>query len=306
MFQISSIHRRGILFAALLVAGAFAFVAVHASASGAKAAKRPTLGARSLRLSGLAKIASLRDLPQASLKGAPALKPTVPAGATADAAALTAAGTATTVSCGQTLTASVTLSANLDCEGEDGLTLGASGITLNLDGYGIFGSFGAEDGTFGVQALYAKDTVENGYVVGFDGGVVAGGTDTAVTGLQADDADDTGIALGGTGYKATDDTAAANGLGIAAEGAGTVGFDHLLNNKGFGLLMFSRGKVLDNIADGNGIDGIFASGLVTVTGNVADFNSGYGIDANPPEIDGGSNKAMGNGKSEQCIGVVCS
>ena len=43
----------------------------------------------------------------------------------------------------------------------------------------------------------------------------------------------------------------------------------------------------------------------TVTDNVADSNTGLGINAAEWTIDGGGNRAAGNGDSRQCVGVGC-
>lgn len=297
MFGISLFRRRlALAFAAVLAAGALAVVAVHANATGTAA----TQPARALSpgLSGLLK--------RSPLKHAPALGPARLAEATAHAAAMTSDGP-TVVSCRDALTTSVTLSANLNCDGEDGLTLGATGITLNLDGHYIAGSHEVADGTVGVRVVGTKDTVENGYVLGFQYGVVAEGAAGIVTAIQADEAGD-GFELLGEGDKASKDTAVAvSGYGMVVEGvAVTVESNHLLNNP-YGLVDGGlESKVLDNIADGNKADGILVGGGVpTVTGNVANFNGEYGIDAAPPAIDGGSNAAMGNGKAQQCYGVAC-
>ena len=76
--------------------------------------------------------------------------------------------------------------------------------------------------------------------------------------------------------------------------------------------------VSGNIANGNGTaspplgagDGLqvditnYASGI-TVTGNHADNNRGYGIDS-AAVTDGGGNTASGNHGPGQCLGVACS
>jgi hypothetical protein len=132
-----------------------------------------------------------------------------------------------------------------------------------------------------------------------------------VTGVQADYANHADIVLLGGHGKVIDDTAAATGLaeGILANGdADTVQSDHALNNAWIGIYDIGpEGKVLDNITDGNEGDGMVVAiaERTTVAGNVANFDAEYGIDAEVPVIDGGSNTATGNGKSEQCYGVVC-
>jgi hypothetical protein len=42
-----------------------------------------------------------------------------------------------------------------------------------------------------------------------------------------------------------------------------------------------------------------------VRGNIATGNDGLGINAVKAVIDGGNNRASGNGDPRQCVGVVC-
>jgi hypothetical protein len=44
---------------------------------------------------------------------------------------------------------------------------------------------------------------------------------------------------------------------------------------------------------------------VTLTRNVANDNGNLGIQAEPSVIDGGGNKAKGNGNPLQCVNVFC-
>lgn len=61
-----------------------------------------------------------------------------------------------------------------------------------------------------------------------------------------------------------------------------------------------------NTASGNGADGIHElSPSTTITRNTANRNANYGIEAVPGAIDGGGNRARGNGNPAQCIGVAC-
>ena len=65
-------------------------------------------------------------------------------------------------------------------------------------------------------------------------------------------------------------------------------------------------RVLKNYVSRNGIDGIHVeSATTTITRNDARKNTALGINA-PGAIDGGGNKAKGNGDPLQCVGVVCS
>ena len=62
-----------------------------------------------------------------------------------------------------------------------------------------------------------------------------------------------------------------------------------------------------NTANGNGHDGIEVDEAgTTLTRNTANFNDLLGIEAVPGVIDGGGNRARGNGNPLQCTNVTCS
>ena len=66
------------------------------------------------------------------------------------------------------------------------------------------------------------------------------------------------------------------------------------------------GVVKSNVANYNSGDGIeIRSAGTTVTRNTANFNGDLGIEAVPGTIDGGGNRARGNGNPAQCVGVRC-
>jgi len=61
-----------------------------------------------------------------------------------------------------------------------------------------------------------------------------------------------------------------------------------------------------NAADRNGADGIHVqSPATTISRNTANHNANLGIEAVPGVVDGGKNKARGNGNPAQCTNVVC-
>ncbi len=73
-------------------------------------------------------------------------------------------------SCGDTIMTNVTLTADLDCSAHtgDGITFGKKGLTLNLNGYTIWGPDG-EDDYRGVYTNAKKNvTVKNGTLDGWD------------------------------------------------------------------------------------------------------------------------------------------
>lgn len=280
-----SLKRRSLAIAGAVTIGIGALAGVQASASGVSPPKLPAVPqGLSLKQQAAQARSQLAAHPQAA---------------------------ATNVHCGQTITATTTLNGDLNCSGQNGLTLGANSITLNLGGHFIFGSVNVGDGTIGVRDNGNSDTIENGYINGFTYGVFAVGTSDTVTKLQVNYTQTVGIYLAGATDKATSNTVAENfatGLDLGGSGQ-TAQSNHLLNNANHGLVANgSAAKVLDNIADGNTGEGIYVAGIPpsTVTGDTANYNTDYGIDAISPQIDGGTNTAKGNTNAKQCNGVVCS
>src|SRR5262245_8548444 len=116
------------------------------------------------------------------------------AGAAAFAAGPAAASPTAAVHCGQTLTTSVKLKADLvDCPG-DGLVIGASGITVDLNGHTIDGVSTSTDCDADPRGLPAgianhggfdRVTVGNGTIrqfdTGFGAGPIAEGDDDAMS-----------------------------------------------------------------------------------------------------------------------------
>ena len=73
-----------------------------------------------------------------------------------------------------------------------------------------------------------------------------------------------------------------------------------------GVTPIGPALVEGNTANENLDDGIsVAAGGHTVTDNNAHNNAGYGIASDELNVDGGGNRASGNGRPEQCLGVVC-
>jgi parallel beta-helix repeat protein len=81
---------------------------------------------------------------------------------------LAAPPSADAVACGDTLTASVVLDADLNCPVGNGLVIGADGVTVDLAGHTIAGDDAVT--TFGVENAGGFDqvTVKNGAIAGFD------------------------------------------------------------------------------------------------------------------------------------------
>lgn len=86
-------------------------------------------------------------------------------------------------------------------------------------------------------------------------------------------------------------SAAVDGFAVATEGEGTVG-----------NTLMQR-----NFATGSGDDGFDIRNVATtLDSNLAVRNGDLGFEALPGVIDGGGNKASGNGNPMQCAGVTCS
>ena len=135
-----------------------------------------------------------------------------------------------------------------------------------------------------------------------------------------------------TGSLARGNRASGNGVGIVLYGgqAGVAQFggkhaathNRLVGNKAMqnaraGVLVRGDGGkdvandnlLSGNVANGNGRDGgIVIQGKATgnkLRGNTADGNKGRGITAIRGTIDAGSNRAQGNKRTPQCVGVSC-
>jgi parallel beta-helix repeat protein len=130
----------------------------------------------------------------------------------------------------------------------------------------------------------------------------------AVTGLQA-----TGVLLGEEDGGVQRETTVADNTVTSAEGDGvwvsSVNSGDGQGNPPFDILVGegpSDSVIKDNVVNGNAPEGIHldAPGNV-LTGNIANDNADWGILAIEGTIDGGGNRAQGNGQPQQCSGVVC-
>jgi parallel beta-helix repeat protein len=137
------------------------------------------------------------------------------------------AQTTPSLACGQTITQSTTLTADLGPCPNNGLVIGANGITLDLGGHRIFGTQNTGDGAGVLLSGRTGVTVRNGTVTDFDGGVVIlGGSGNTVTGITA--RHNLGAAFGQPGP-----TSALFGDGILVQGS-------------------ASNRIVGNVADNNG------------------------------------------------------
>jgi len=201
-------------------------------------------------------------------------------------AAVPGAAFAANPSCGDVLVASRTLSGDLDCSAYagDALILGKKGITLNLNGYTIWGPAG-DDSYDGVYSSFKNVTVKNGTISGYGYGVyfyaVTGGTIKNLTILGDLDGDDEGIYVYyGAGNTIHNNDVSGNQYGIDVEYAAD---NWITNNNVWGdangdpydafYLYYETG---DHISGNTAADYTntgfydYASGHQTYTGNSAD------------------------------------
>jgi large repetitive protein len=249
----------------------------------------------------------------------------------------------TTVQCGQTLTHSVKLANDLtNCPG-DGLVIGASGITVDLNGHTIDGVATQIDdcdvrplGAAGVQNSggYDSITVRNGtlqqFANGFDAGSdTEGMADSRLVNLVARDNQFNGLAMGSRGEKTNDNQVTANtatGNGCEAgilvnSGHGNVVSGNRAAGNGSGILICcSRDTtVAGNAVADNKDDGIVVccdAANNRITGNEIRDNANNGIDvffgANHNTIRGnhlsgnGDNITIADGPGNQVIANVVS
>lgn len=123
---------------------------------------------------------------------------TLVAGAAAmGALAFSAASAQAALACGDTLTEDTKLHKNLVCEpGEGGLTIGANGVKLDLNGHAIVGEGVLTEAVFSVNRK--RTTIVGGKIRGWDIGVdVGGGEDLTVSDLEIEDTAITSVRIGG-------------------------------------------------------------------------------------------------------------
>jgi parallel beta-helix repeat protein len=172
--------------------------------------------------------------------------------------------------CGETVKASITLHANLSCPSQPGLTVGASGITINLNGFAILGpsDFGNDpDFHDGIDNTgFNRVTVEHGTISGFLAGVYVSRTRRV---------------------SITKITAKHNVFGIDFEDShkGTVS-DSVANHNTYDGVYFSNNHnvtLSSSRASQNDNVGVSDSdSLDTISGDKMNFNGSYGLSVFQP------------------------
>lgn len=204
-------------------------------------------------------------------------------------------------SCGQSVTTNAVLTQSLTCLGTHGIVVGASGITIDLNGHVLKGDgapnrYGIDD-----SAGYDDVTIENGVVRNFGAGVnAASGADHVTISKLVAAGNNTGINVDGIYSSITSSTASGNGgTGISLAGdrpsitsssaAGNVGNGMYLNSD---VPSITSSSALGNA--GNGI--LLKSGPATVASSNLSGNQLFGIEVdNNESVSIRSTTASGNG-----------
>ena len=237
------------------------------------------------------------------------------------------------VSCGQTITQNTVLDSNVGPCSDNGIIVGANDITLDLNGFAVFGTSSPGDGAGILLEGRTGVTVRNGQVMLFNGGVVLdGGSDNTVSGIVAQQNIGTGatdfgdgIALfGSSGNSIIGNTTRHNGpySGISLVGnsdnnivsrnvseGNNIAFDQTGGGPGLptgtmddhGIRVEGPGvngnRVTNNVVSGNGLDGILVFGFASNTGNTVNGNTARGNGFHNKNHRRGSGIIIGGGSS---------
>ena len=203
-------------------------------------------------------------------------------------------------SCGETVTEDVTLTSDLNCGPGDGLTVAASGVTINLNGYSISSSdeAGSEDpsmdydGSSGILVANADDVDITGLgeIDGFDRGITfMGSSGGQVTDLQLAN---NGIGVLMSGSEATEisrNTLTNNGMAVISDSSnhGVIAFNQVVANLEQGMLFLGSdlNTVAANNMFGNGENGIYLD--ILSNENTIDFNTVFGHEVSDLNNDDG-------------------
>lgn len=104
----------------------------------------------------------------------------------------------------------------------------------------------------------------------------------------------TAIDLSTSSASITDNVFRGNGLAFSTDGSDPTWFPETL----------LRGNLFEKNDDAIFFDEVEGGPNTRLEKNTANYNRGWGIHA-PGVVDGGGNKAKGNGNQPQCVGVVC-
>lgn len=195
----------------------------------------------------------------------------------------TASAASAQVACGDTITTSVTLTADLDCSGT-GLKVGADKITIDLNGFTIDGDNGIGD--LGIDNGLGFDgvTIKNGTISSFDQGISIGSNaqKNIVTGVRIEACANQAIDLNDSDLtKITKSLILNNGAGIqvGTDATGTVVEKSTITGSFQpGVTLLGSGNVVQkNQFTANTTAVLVSNGGNRVVGNTVDISDGDGI-----------------------------
>jgi parallel beta-helix repeat protein len=154
----------------------------------------------------------------------------------------------------------------------------------------VSGGYGGALGASGAEAVIERNVVQGGTLVG----IAIYGSERARI--------ERNVLLGTGG----------DGIRVGVSSGAVIARNVVSNTVEDGIRVeTSSGAIVERnrVSDSHHEDGIVVGPSIVVTKNVASFNGvddgGFGIRGEPGVIDGGGNKAFGNGNPLQCLNVVC-
>ncbi len=189
------------------------------------------------------------------------------------------------VACGETITASLQLTADLSCTGTRGFVIGADKVTIDLNGFTLSGDGGIGDVAIDNGLGFDGVTVKNGTISDFDECISIGGNaqKNVVSGMRLQFCVNDAIDLNDSDLTKITKTTILNsgqGVQILADGTGNiVEKSFILGSAQHGVQVQGSGNVVQkNQLTVHGGDGVHVTGSANrVLGNKVDRMNGDGI-----------------------------
>jgi len=208
------------------------------------------------------------------------------------------AATMQITTCGQLVKTNAVVTQDLDCAGT-GILVGASGITIDLQGHVLKGSGGGTYGVFDISG-YDDVMIKNGVVRNFGTGVwaVNGADELTVSNVVAAGNAVNGVVIDGSSASIASSTVSGNGgTGVFLSGASpSVKSSTASGNSGNGIeIHVGPASITSSTAVGNTADGMDVQGDAVIKGSTASGNvlDGFNLDNGTASIT--SSTASGNG-----------
>ena len=217
-------------------------------------------------------------------------------------------------SCGQVLDQSVKLTSNLECNDSDGLIVGVSDITIDLNGHTIIGP-GPESSKVGIMVPnHANVIIQDGSIEGFQAGVLASGADALMIDRVNFEGNQIGaFATGSTLVEIQKSLFDQNQIGVAAHSTqnAMITMNTFDGNTMAGITLVNSDDAQitkNNVAAGE--NGLFIDNqsnnneiaFNNILMNTMDINNANGLPVNTNANNFGQNNCMTSNPSGICIG----